>query len=246
MGETVQFLLVKGAEHSGIIRPLRMERRQHRLIRAQNLHFHAGSGCAEIRRLASDELHGVYCSGELFRKALRDFGIPLAGAQPAGDITFVPVAEQAGCQHFPQVLVVLLQVCREIFGDRAVADVPPQRPFKVFPRLRPIDGIGQRRVQQLHTSIRQVGNAVLGVLQKHEIAHAVGRRHRVAGAELDRAGVSDLGRFCLRRFGQHRICLIQNLPVEVVVEAGEVIVKPHELRVVDLQRSPLDGLRALQ
>ena len=30
------------------------------------------------------------------------------------------------------------------------------------------------------------------------------------------------------------------------MEAGEVIVKPHELRVVDLQRSPLDGLRALQ
>ena len=181
VGKAVQLLLIQGAENGGQLSPGGGDGGKYLIIVPDDLHPQAGSRGPVICRLPSHKAHGLHPARKLCGEALCDFGVALAVPQPLGNIVLVPACQQAGDQHLPQVLVEPLQISGQELGNCAVALVLPQQPFKIRPRLCPIDGIGQRGVQKLHLPPFQGGDLVLLILQIDKIPRAVRGGERVAG-----------------------------------------------------------------
>ena len=181
VGKAVQLLLIQGAEDGGQLFPGGGDGGKYLVIVPDDLHLQAGSRGPVICRLPSHKVHSLHPARELGGEALGELGVALAIPQPLGNIVLVPVCQQAGGQHLPQVLVEPLQISGQELGNCAVALVLPQQPFKIRPRLCPIDGIGQRGVQKLHLPPFQGGDLVLLILQIDKIPRAVCGGERVAG-----------------------------------------------------------------
>ncbi len=183
MGESVQFLLVEGAECGGNRFPAFIQRRQNRFILPQNLYFHAFVGCSVICRIPGFQLHGFHCTGKPLGKMLGDSRIACAALEQRRYILLCSRIQQTALpgQDFPQIRGKLVQIGGEIVGDGAVARVLPDGAFKLFFAFRPVNGVGQRGVIQLDIAPLQIGDAVLGIFQKNKIPYAIGRCQRVAG-----------------------------------------------------------------
>ncbi|CUO68704.1 Uncharacterised protein [Flavonifractor plautii] len=105
VGKAVQLLLIQGAEDGGQLFPGGGDGGKYLVIVPDDLGFHAGGGRPVVRRLAGHKAHGLHPARELGGETLGELGVALAVPQPPGNIVLVPVFQQAGGQHLPQVLV---------------------------------------------------------------------------------------------------------------------------------------------
>ena len=80
VGESVQLLLVEGAQGNGNRLPAFIHRCQYRFIFPQNLHFHAVCGGSVIRRISGFQLHSFHCTGKPLGKMLGDSRIACAAS----------------------------------------------------------------------------------------------------------------------------------------------------------------------
>ena len=81
VGESVQFLLVKGAQGGGNRFPAFIERCKNGFIFPQNLHFHAVYGSPVICCIAGFQLHGFHRTGKPLGKVLGNSRIPRAASE---------------------------------------------------------------------------------------------------------------------------------------------------------------------
>ncbi|CUP84881.1 Uncharacterised protein [Enterocloster clostridioformis] len=170
--KTVKFLLIQGAEQPRSLIP---GDAQLGIVFVLYLHLHAGGGSGKVSHVTDDKLHCLDPARKGFRKSLRDTLIALTGAQPAGDIGFVPVCEQAGGQHLPQIVICFGQIRREKFCDGAISEVFLQKLLKPFLAFCPENGDRECRVTELHIKQTNAGNLKCGIVQIDSIAYMVGR-----------------------------------------------------------------------
>ena len=252
MGEAVQLLQPEGAEYR---RDLVPGHGQPCVEFIQDVHIQADSRSQIIRSIPGLQHHRIIPSGKGLRKPHGKPTVVLTGANPAGDVLLVPVRQQMGDQHLPDVVIDAAQVGGQIEKQVVVAGVQAQQPREVFLALGTKQRDGQGGVPQLHIRQADVRNLKGGIVQIDRIPHLVGRSQGVTGRKVRRADelrdgiplvgdglagqVGDL-RLLPLGLGEDGISFVNDLPVEAVAKAGHIKVQPHKIRVPNVLRRPRD------
>ena len=173
MIETIAFLLIHGTENRHDLVPFE---RQLGVEFVLEFNFQSHGGSTEICFLTAEKGHGFHGSRVGFGHTVTDLLVALTVAEPLGDDFLIPCIQQTAFagQHILQIRVSNIQLRRKKLGNAAVAVVLLQQPFKLCLAFRTEDGIGQRRVAELHIVVPNFGDLKEGVIQIDGIAHLVG------------------------------------------------------------------------
>ena len=184
MGKAVQLLQPEGAEYR---RDLVPGHGQPCVEFIQDVHIQADSRSQIIRSIPGLQHHRIIPSGKGLRKPHGKPTVVLTGANPAGDVLLVPVRQQMGDQHLPDVVIDAAQVGGQIEEQVVVAGVQPQQTFKVFLALGAKQRYRQGGVPQLHIKQADDRNLKGSIVQIDRIPQFVGRGQRVVGRKVRRA-----------------------------------------------------------
>ena len=138
VGEAVHLLQPEGAEYRRGLVPGHGQPGVEFIL---NVDFQAGDRRKIIRSIPSLQHHRIIAVGKGFRYPHGNPTVIFAGAYPTGDIAFIPVRQQMGGQHLPNVIIDTAQISGQIVGEMTVAGVQLQQPLKILFVFGPQDRI---------------------------------------------------------------------------------------------------------